>query len=162
MDKVQPVYVSHGGGNMDLYTAPEYSFDSDTYRMQIATGSTLCPTNPIRSCAEKHSELVKAVGGLQEAVGLSIGPNYRSTCHLAAIDLEKVSGATPAGGEATFTGISTKNSGEIRIVYEDLSAHRVTSGDAEEQFNYYPSQMYICLSYDTTLVQKRSGVLFAD
>ena len=31
-----------------------------------------------------------------------------------------------------------------------------------EQFNYYPSQMYICLYYDTTLVLKRSGVLFAD
>ena len=26
----------------------------------------------------------------------------------------------------------------------------------------YPSQMYICLYYDTTLVLKRSGVLFAD
>ena len=30
------------------------------------------------------------------------------------------------------------------------------------KFNYYPSQMYICLYYDTTLVLKRSGVLFAD
>ena len=101
------------------------------------------------------------MGGLQEAVGLSIGDNYRSTCHIAAIDLE-VSGATPAGGKAAFTGISTKNSGEIRIVYEDVSAHTVTTGGADEQFNYYPSQMYICLYYDTTLVLKRSGVLFAD
>ena len=147
---------------MDLYTAPTYSFDRDTYRMQIAIGSTLYPTNPIRSCAEQYSQLVKAVGGLQEVVGLSIGANYRSTCHIAAIDLEKVSGATPAGGKAAFTGISTKNSGEIRIVYEDVSAHVVASGDAAEQFNYYPSQMYICLYYDTTLVLKRSGVLFAD
>ena len=57
---------------------------------------------------------------------------------------------------------STKNSGEIRIVYEDVSAHAVTRGDAAEQFDYYPSQMYICLYYDTTLVLKRSGVLFAD
>ena len=32
------------------------------------------------------------------------------------------------------------------------------SGDTAEQFNYYPSQMYICLHYDTTLVLKRSGV----
>ena len=147
---------------MDLYTAPTYSFERDTYRMQIAIGSTLYPTNPIRSCAEQYSQLVKAVGGLQQAVGLSIGANYRSTCHIAAIDLEKVSAATPAGGKATFTGISTRNSGEIRIVYEDVSAHVVTSGAADEQFNYYPSQMYICLYYDTTLVLKRSGVLFAD
>ena len=29
-------------------------------------------------------------------------------------------------------------------------------------FNYYPLQTYICLYYDTTLVLKRSGVLFAD
>ena len=84
--------------------------------MQIAIGSTLCPTNPIRPRAEQCSQLVKAVGGLQEAVGLSIGANYRSTCHIAAIDLEKVSGATPAGGKAAFTGISTKNSGGIRVV----------------------------------------------
>ena len=147
---------------MDLYTAPTYDFNRDIYRMQIAIGSTLYPANPIRSCAEQYSQLVKAVGGLQEAVGLSIGANYRSTCHIAAIDLEKVSGATPAGGKAAFTGISTKNSGEIRVVYEDVSAHIVTSGDAAEQFNYYPSHMYICLSYDTTLVLKRSGVLFAD
>ena len=102
------------------------------------------------------------MGGLQEAVGLSIGPNYRSTCHIAAIDLEKVSGATPAGGKAAFTGISTEKSGKMRIVYEDASAHAVRSGTADEQFNYYPSQMYICLYYDTTLVLKRSGVLFAD
>ena len=74
---------------MDLYSAPTYSFDRDTCRMQIAIGSTLYPTNPIRSCAEQYSQLVKAVGGLQEAVGLSIGANYRSTCHIAAIDLEK-------------------------------------------------------------------------
>ena len=33
---------------------------------------------------------------------------------------------------------------------------------AADQFNYYPSQMYICLYYDTTLVLKRRGVLFAD
>ena len=102
------------------------------------------------------------MGGLQEAVGLSIGANYRSTCHIAAIDLEKVSRATPAGGKAAFTGISTKNSGEIRIVYEDVSAHVLTTGDVCDQFNHYPSQMYICLYYDTTLVLKRSGVLFAD
>ena len=89
----------HGGGAMDLYSAPTYSFDRDTYRMQIAIGSMLYPTNPIRSCAEQYSQLVKAVGGLQEAVGLSIGANCRSTCHIAAIDLEKLSGArqpTPA------------------------------------------------------------------
>ena len=128
--------------------------------MQIAIGSTLYPTNPIRSCAEQYSQLVK--GGLQEAVGLSIGPDYRSTCPIAAIDLEQVSGATPAGSKAAFAGISTKNSGEIRIVYEDVSAHASTSGDAAKQVNYYPSQMYICLYYDTTLVLKRSGVLFAD
>ena len=147
---------------MDLYSAPTYSIDRDTYRMQIAIGSTLYPANPIRSCAEQYSQLVKAVGGLQEAVGLSIGANYRSTCHIAAIDLEKVSGATPAGGKAAFTGISTKNSGEIRIVYEDVTADAVTSGPEANKFNYYPSQMYICLYYDTTLVLKRSGVLFAD
>ena len=82
---------------MDLYTAPTYDFNRDTYRTQIAIGSTLYPANPIRSCAEQYSQLVKAVGGLQEAVGLSIGPNYRTTCHIAAIDLEEVSGATPAG-----------------------------------------------------------------
>ena len=130
--------------------------------MQITIGSTLCPDNPIRSCAEQYSQLVKAVGGLQEAVGVSIGANYRSTCHIAAIDFEKVSGVTPAGGKAAFAGISTKNSGEIRVVHEDVSAHAVTSGDLAEQFNYYPSQMYICLYYDTTLVLKRSGLLFAD
>ena len=148
---------------MDLYTAPTYNFNRDTYRMQIAIGSTLCPTNPIRSCAEQYSQLVKAVGGLQEAVGLSIGANYRSTCHIAAIDLEKVSGATPAGGKAAFTGISTKNSGEIRIVYEDVTADADMAPEVvANMFNYYPSQMYICLYYDTTLVLKRSGVLFAD
>ena len=149
---------------MDLFTAPEYNFNRGTHRTQIAIGSTLYPTNPIRSCAEQYSQLVKAVGGLQEAVGLSIGANYRSTCHIAAIDLEKVSGATPAGGKAAFTGISTKNSGEIRIVYEDVTADADVrdATPAADKFNYYPSHMYICLYYGTTLVLKRSGVLFAD
>jgi hypothetical protein len=89
---------------MGLYTAPTDSCARDTYRQQLASGVTLYPTNPNRSCAEQYSQLVQAVGGLQEAVGLSIGANYRSTCHIAAIDLEKVSGATPAGGKAAFTG----------------------------------------------------------
>ena len=105
-----------------------------------------------------------AVGALQEAVGLSIGANYRSTCRIAAIDREKVSGATPAGGKAAFTSISTKNSSEIRIVYEDVTADADVrdATPAANRFNYYPSQMYICLYCDTTLVLKRSGVLFAD
>ena len=47
-------------------------------------------------------------------------------------------------------------------MYEDVSAHADTTSAADAQFNYYPSQMYICLYYDTTLVLKRSGVLFAD
>ena len=104
------------------------------------------------------------MGGLQEAVGLNFGANYRSTCHIAAIDLEKVSGATPAGGKAAFAGISTKNSGTIRIVYEDVTAAADMAADTADpnKFNYYASQMYICLYYDTTLVLKRSGVLFAD
>ena len=38
----------------------------------------------------------------------------------------------------------------------------LTEEVVEDRFNYYPSQMYICLYYDTTLVLKRSGVLFAD
>ena len=41
---------------------------------------------------------------------------------------------------------------------------RIWVGNTDEpnKFNYYPSQMYICLYYDTTLVLERSGVLFAD
>ena len=130
---------------MDLHAAPECFFEHDTYRMQFAIGSTLYPTNPIRSCAEQDSQLVKALGGLQEAVGLSIGANYRSTCHIAAIDLEKVSGAKPAGGKAAFAGISTKNSGEIRIVYEDVTADADVrdATPAADQFNYYPSQISV-------------------
>ena len=152
---------------MNLHSAPDYNFNCDTSRMQIAIGSTLYPANPIRSCAEQYSQLVKAVGGRQEAVGLSIGPSYRSTCHIAAIDLEKVSGATPAGGKAAFTGISTgistKNSGEIRVVYEDVTADADMAAEVVgNRSNYYPSQMYIRLYYDKTLVLKRSGVLFAD
>ena len=45
---------------------------------------------------------------------------------------------------------------------EDVTADAVTSGLEANQFNYYPSHMYICLCYDTTLVLKRSGVLFGD
>ena len=48
-------------------------------------------------------------------------------------------------------------------MYEDVTADadRATEVVANK-FNYYPPQMYICLYYDTTLVLKRSGVLFAD
>ena len=63
----------HGGGPMDLHSTPDYNFNRDTYRTQIAIGSTLCPANSIRSCAEQHSQLVKAAGGLQEAVGRASG-----------------------------------------------------------------------------------------
>ena len=45
--------------------------------MQIAIGSTLYPANPIRSCAEQYSQLVKAVGGLQEAVELGIKETFQ-------------------------------------------------------------------------------------
>jgi hypothetical protein len=58
---------------MDLFSAPTYNFTRDSYRMQVSVGSVLYPSNPIRSCAEQYSQLVKAVGSLQEAVGLSIG-----------------------------------------------------------------------------------------
>jgi hypothetical protein len=106
--------------------------------------------------------MVKAVGAIQEHVGISIGSTYRNTAHIAAIDLEKVSAATPAGGKASFTGISTKNSGEVRILYEGVNAHSLNSGVAANDFNYYPKEMYICMYYDCTLVLKRAGVMFAD
>ena len=80
-------------------------------------------------------------------MGISIGPTYRSTAHIAAIDLEKVSAATPAGGKASFTGISTKNSGEIRILYEGVNAHALNSGTAANDFSYYPRR---CPSVCTT------------
>ena len=95
-------------------------------------------------------------------MGISIGPTYRNTAHIAAIDLEKVSASTPAGGKASFTGISTKNSGEIRIIYEGVNAHALNSGTAANDFNYYPKEMYICLYYECTLALQRAGVIFAD
>ena len=95
---------------------------------------------------------------------MSIGPNYRSNAHIAGIDLEKVSGATPAGGKASFTGISTKNSGEIRIIYENIQADAdmaVGTADANK-YSYYPREMYVCLYYDATVQLRKSGVLYAD
>ena len=49
-------------------------------------------------------------------------------------------------------------------MYGDVTADAdmAAGADDAEQLNYYPSQMHICLYYDTTLVLKRSGVLFAD
>jgi hypothetical protein len=32
---------------MDLYTAPTYNFNRDSYRMQVSIGSVLYPSNPI-------------------------------------------------------------------------------------------------------------------
>ena len=109
-------------------------------------------------------QLVKAVGALQEAVGLSIGPNYRSNAHVAGIDLEKVPRATPAGGKASFTGISTKNSGEIRIAHGNLQADAdMAVGTADtDKYSYYPREMYVCLYYDATVQLRKSGVQNAD
>ena len=49
-------------------------------------------------------------------------------------------------------------------MYEDVTADADVreATPVADHINYYPSQMYICLYYDTTLVLKRSGVLFAD
>ena len=95
-------------------------------------------------------------------MGISIGPTYRNTSHIAAIDLEKVSAATPAGGKASLTGRSTKNSGESRIIYKGVHALALNSGTPANDFNYYPKEMYICLYYHCTLVLKRAGVMYAD
>jgi hypothetical protein len=62
--------VTTAAAKMDLFSAPTYNFTRDSYRMQVSVGSVLYPLNPIRSCAEQYSQLVKAVGALQEAVGL--------------------------------------------------------------------------------------------
>jgi hypothetical protein len=161
-NEVNQFTCHHGGSTIFPYVAPVYSYARDQYRMQVSIGSVLYPAVPIRSTAEQYSQMVKAVGAIQEQVGISIGPTYRSTAHIAAIDLEKVSAATPAGGKASFTGISTKNSGEIRILYEGVNAHALNSGTAANDFSYYPKEMYICLYYDCSLVLKRAGVMFAD
>ena len=49
-------------------------------------------------------------------------------------------------------------------MYEDVTVEAdMADGTADAStFNYYPSQMYICLGCDTTLVLKRSGMLFTD
>jgi hypothetical protein len=75
-----------------------------------------------------------------------------------------VSGATPAGGKASFTGISTENSGEIRIVYENVQADAdmaVGTADAQK-YSYYPRELYVCLYYDATAQLRKSGILYAD
>ena len=62
----------HGGSKMDLHSAPTYNFNRDSYRMQVSVGSVLYPSNPIRSCAEQYSQLVKAVGALPMAVAAGV------------------------------------------------------------------------------------------
>ena len=166
LDAVEPIHLSpwwqrHGPAHR---THVQLQSRLVSYAGGHPIGSALYPSNPIRSCAEQYMQLVKAVGALPEAVGLSIGPNYRSNAHIAGIDLEKASGATPAGGKANFTGMSTKNSGEIRIVYENIQADAdmaVGTADANK-YNYYPRKMYVCLYYDATVQLRKSGVLYAD
>ena len=95
-NEVNQFSCHHGGAAMFPNAAPVYSYARDQYRMQVSIGSALYPAVPIRSTAEQYSQMVKAVGAIQEQVGISIGPTYRNTAHIAAIDLEKVSAATPA------------------------------------------------------------------
>ena len=78
--------------------------------------------------------------------------------------MKKFRARPPRGGKASFTGISTKNSGEIRIIYENVTADAdMAVGTAEaNRYSYYPREMYVCLYYDATVQLRKSGVLFAD
>ena len=75
-----------------------------------------------------------------------------------------MSGATPAGGKASFTAASTINSGEIRIVYENFQADaNMAAGTADaNKYSYYPREMYVRLYYDATVQLRQSGALYAD
>ena len=57
-----------------------------------------------------------------------------------------------------------KNSGEIRIIHENIQADAdMAVGTADgNKYSYYPRGMYVCLYYDATVKLWKSGVLYAD
>ena len=137
-----------------------YDFTRDEFRYQIQLGSQLYPNTAIRSHAESYYHLQKCVGELTSGVGVSTGPTYRSTNFHLATDFEKVA-STPAG-QADFSGVNTKMSGEqMRLYFEKITAGTRT-GDGALDCVWSPDLMYICANYDCIVQLRLEGVVIAD
>jgi hypothetical protein len=141
--------------------APPYNFTRDEFRYQVQLGSQLYPNTAIRSHAESYYHLQKCVGELTTGVGVSTGPTYRSTNFNLATDFEKVA-STPAG-QADFSGVNTKQSGEqMRLFFEKVTACVINTGTANLQCDWSPDLMYICANYDQIVQLRLEGVVIAD
>ena len=94
-------------------------------------------------------------------MGVSTGPTYRSTSFILATDFEKVA-STPAG-QADFSGVNTKMSGEqMRLFFEKVAPCVIDTGDADRRCAWSPALMYICANYDQIVQLRLEGVALAD
>ena len=72
--------------------------------------------------------------------------------------------STPAG-QADFSGVNTKMSGEqMRLYFEKITAGVVGPpvADATLHCNWAPDLMYICANYDCIVQLRLEGVVIAD
>ena len=70
--------------------------------------------------------------------------------------------STPAG-QADFSGVNTKMSGEqMRLYFEKITAGILSTGDADVQCDWSPELMYICANYDCIVQLRLEGVVIAD
>ena len=70
--------------------------------------------------------------------------------------------STPAG-QADFSGVNTKMSGEqMRLYFEKITAVLFNTGDTDVQCDWSPDLMYICANFDQIVQLRLEGVVIAD
>lgn len=128
--------------------APKYS-DASELEWNLSVGSKVYPDYPITSLQESWQKMKRAVYGSESnfhSVSIT-GSQYRTSHHIAAIDLEKMN-------EVSYSGENTK-SGELMQL-------RIRPRDSDLAAEHMPENVYMVLHYNAILELRSSGALLMD
>jgi hypothetical protein len=132
------------------------------WRFQMTTGSLVFPDLPMTSSQEAWYQLSKTLGMHSSLDGASIGSEWLGRNFIISLDMEKMNSSP--GGQASFTGLSTRNAGDtIRFAFDNVTP-RTNVDEAKKVTGVasWPTRMFTTIHMDLVLELRAEGCLLLD
>jgi hypothetical protein len=114
------------------------------------------------SSQEAWYQLSKTLGMHSSLDGASIGSEWLGRNFIISLDMEKMNSSP--GGQASFTGLSTRNAGDtIRFAFDNVTPR--TNVDGAKKVTgvaSWPTRMFTTIHMDLVLELRAEGCLLLD
>jgi hypothetical protein len=148
--------------NQTGITIPYEPTYGEGWRFQMTTGSLVFPDLPMTSSQEAWYQLSKTLGMHSSLDGPGIGSEWLGTNFIISLDMEKMNSSP--GGQASFTGLSTRNAGDtIRFAFDNVTPRTNKDGAGRPvDVRAWPMRQYTTIHMDLVLELRAEGCLLLD